>query len=283
MFDFAQRSSNRIPVVFPALPAALLLCLCASPALAKSTGVPDPTQCFFVPQTGSVATPTEGNAALASFRTCPNNDGIQTLPNNARIKVVVKAGDGSPIVGIAATDICILFNGGTADQGFTGIGADSIIANSTWNVTPPCPDVRCIPADAPTDLAGVTYITLKGSTPGSPGVATRDPNRKWGHFDSDMPVYVLGFRIFGKLTSSSALGSYTLAVKNFDTVGGLDASLDEGEVVTSTDLTAIYRDLFPVPIYTYSRDFDNNGVINAIDLNLLRAHMNHDCQTPLSP
>jgi len=275
----------------------LALSLLAGPVVA---GAPDPTQSYFVPQAGSLSTPCEGGTgnctavaaadfsyaltigggAIGTFRACPNNDGNQVLRNNARIKVVVKAFDGSPIAGVNPADICVLLNGGTAEQGFSGIGADSIIANSTWNVDPRCPDVRCIPADASTDANGVTFITLRGSVPGSPGVSVRDPNRKWGHFDSDMPVVVLGYKLSGRLTSGSPNGSYTLGIKNFDMVGGLEASLDEGEVVSGTDLTALFRDM---PTYNFSRDFDNNGVITAIDLNFLAAHMNHDCDTPLNP
>jgi len=273
---------SRTLVVPPRLLLVLLGALLASSIWAGSGWAVDPdvTQSFFVPQTGSITTPTEGNAALVSFRACPNNDGIQMLSNNARVKVVVRASDGSPIPGIAAADVCILLNGGTAAQGFAGAGADSIIANSTWNTDPHCPDVRCIAADAPTDAFGVTYITLKGSTPGSPGVATRDPNRKWGHYDSDIPVVVLGFKLSGKLTSASPLGSYALGIKNLDIVGGLEPFMDEGEVVSLADVVAFQRDL---PTYTYSRDFDNNGILNSLDLNLLLAHLNHDCATPLNP
>jgi hypothetical protein len=279
------------------LGSVLALSLFAGPVVA---GVPDPTQSFFVPQAGSLTTPCEGGTgncsavaaadmsyaltigggAIGTFRACPNNDGGQVLRNNARIKVVLRASDGSPVPGIDPADICILLNGGTAAQGFFGSGADSIIANSTWNADPLCPDVRCIPADAPSDVNGVTFITLRGAAPGSPGVSIRDPNRKWGHFDSDMPVVVLGQKLLGRLTSGSPSGSYTLGIKNFDMVGGLEASLDEGEVVSGTDLTAIFRDM---ATYNFSRDFDNNGVISFSDLNLFFAHLNHDCDTPLNP
>ena len=75
----------------------------------------------------------EGTTATALFKACPNNDGGTSLPNNARVKVVVKDVNGNPIRGIAAADICLLFNGGTPAQGFSGVGADSVIANSTWS------------------------------------------------------------------------------------------------------------------------------------------------------
>src|SRR6267143_5464132 len=86
---------------------------------AAYAGVPDVTQSFFVPQSGSFTTPTEGAAAIANARRCPNTgsgdplEGTQVLKLNARLKVVVKASDGSPIAGIPASDICVLFNGGT--------------------------------------------------------------------------------------------------------------------------------------------------------------------------
>src|SRR5512143_347700 len=100
---------------------------------AAYAGVPDQTQSYYVPQTGTVATPSEGTTATALFKACPNNDGGTSLPNSARVKVVVKDVNGNAIRGIAAADICLLFNGGTPAQGFSGVGADSVIANSTWN------------------------------------------------------------------------------------------------------------------------------------------------------
>ena len=174
------------------------------------------TQSFFVPEAGSVGSPTTGSAAVGFFRACPNNDGGSSLYNNARIRVVLRDGSGIGIPNVDAADIAILFNGGTAAQGFSGAGADSVIANSAYNQSPLCPDVRTITADAPTDANGVTYITFTGSTPGSPGVGTRDPLRKWGHFDSELPVYVLGTKLQGRLTSASENGSYVLRIKNFD-------------------------------------------------------------------
>jgi hypothetical protein len=106
--------------------------------------------------------------AIFYMKTDPNNHGGGTfgllgfLSNNARIRVMVKDGQpagGQPISGIAAGDICVLLNGGTVAQGFSGAGADEIVANnslfSTNGVTGPlCPNVRCIQADAPTDATG---------------------------------------------------------------------------------------------------------------------------------
>ncbi|HEX7077413.1 MAG TPA: hypothetical protein VF363_03225, partial [Candidatus Eisenbacteria bacterium] len=50
---------------------------------AAQAGVPDLTQSFYVPQVGSVATPTEGTNAIKLFRGCPNNDGGASLPSSA--------------------------------------------------------------------------------------------------------------------------------------------------------------------------------------------------------
>src|SRR5467141_3467422 len=174
---------------------------------AAYAGVPDVSLSFYVPQSGSITTPTEGAAAIANARRCPNDDGIQVLRLNARLKVTVKASDGSPIVGIPASDICVLFNGGTPAQGFTGVGDDSIIANFQWNQAANCPDVRCVQADAPTDAAGVTYISWMGHNPADPaGQASRDPSRKWGGWAGDVPGMVLGFKLQGRLTTGSPLG-----------------------------------------------------------------------------
>ncbi|TMQ56524.1 MAG: hypothetical protein E6K76_12475, partial [Candidatus Eisenbacteria bacterium] len=129
--------------------------------------------------------------AINQMIMCPNNDVTGLRSNNARLKVVVKASDGSPIANIPAADVCVMFNGGTPVQGFSGVGDDSIIANDQLNGPASgrnCPNVRCIPADAPTDASGTTYITFAGSTPGSPGVSTRDPLRKWGGWAGNLPV-----------------------------------------------------------------------------------------------
>ena len=114
--------------------AAVLLAIAGSiPALA---GVPDVTLSYYVPQATGTASavagvPCEGavaglngcaiapagtGGAVGSARRCPNDDPPQMLKNNARLKVVVRASDGSPIVGIPAADICVLFNGGTPGE-----------------------------------------------------------------------------------------------------------------------------------------------------------------------
>jgi len=277
----------RPPAIFLRIPlatAAALGLLIASPpwSVPKAAAQVDPTTSFYVPQSGAVATPVEGTAATRFFRACPNNDGGSSLPNNARIKVVLKDAGGVAIAGVPAADICLLFNGGTLDQGFTGSGADSIISNSAWNASPLCPDVTCIPADAATDATGTTYITFAGSTPGSPGVATRDPNRKWGHYDSAIPVIAMGEFLSGRLTTASATGSYTLLIKNFDFLDGLGAVLDEGEAVTAGELTALMREVGVSPVM-YWFDLDSNGSIGTGDLNIIISHLNHDCDTPNNP
>lgn len=252
---------------------------------AAYAGVPDVTQSFYVPQSGTVATPSEGTTATALFKACPNNDGGTSLPNNVRVKVVVKDVNGNPIRGIAAADICLLFNGGTAAQGFSGVGADSVIANSTWNQNPLCPDVRCVFADDATDSLGVTYITFTGTdgTPANRGVGLRNANRKWGHYDSKIPVYVLGFEIPGKLTSAVGAAAYTLRIKNFDVSGGLAASLNQGEAVTTTDYNTMVANLNKSNIITYWLDYNQSATVTTLDYNQLVAHLNHNCRTPNNP
>src|SRR5688500_7239869 len=240
---------------------------------AAYAGVPDPGASFYVPQRGTVATPIEGTSATTVFRACPNNEGGTSLPNNARVKVVVRDSNSNGIPGIAAADICLLFNGGTPAQGFSGVGADSIIANGQFNQSPLCPDVRCVQADADTDATGTTYITFTGSTPGNPGVGTRNALRKWGHYDSRIPVYVLGFEILGRLTSGGAANSYTLRIKNYDVVGGLGPVLNQGEAVTSADFNAVCNNIGVINTLTYWRDFDSAGGIGSTDCNLITTHL----------
>ncbi len=269
--------------IIRSIPLLLLITIALLPKPAIC-GIPDISQSFYVPQVGSVGTPTEGAVAIRNFRVCPNNDGGSSLPNNARIKVVLRDINGNGVPDIAPADICVLLNGGTPAQGFNGVGADSVIANAAYSDDPPiCPDLRCIPADAPTDANGVTYITFTGSTPGSPGVGTRDPNRKWGHYDSDLPVSVLGFKLAGRLTTASANGTYVLRIKNFDFMEGLGIDIGESEAVTTADFTALARGIGVSSPISYWLDFDNSGSVTATDFNILVTHMNHDCDTPNNP
>lgn len=254
-----------------------ILLLLAAPAYA---GVPDVTNSFYVPQAGTIAAPTEGTAATRLFRLCPNMDGSASFPSNARIKVVVRDVNGNGIPGIASADICVLFNGGTAAQGFSGVGADSVIANSQYNVVPLCPDLRCVAADVPTDATGTTYITFLGTDGVHPGVGVRDPRRKWGHYDNEPPVYVLGFKLAGRLTSASANGSYTLRIKNLDWVGGLTTAMNAGEVVNIQDLNGVSNGIGINNAVSYWKDFDSSGTVNSPDLNILTTHLNHNCEFP---
>jgi hypothetical protein len=259
----------------------LLGAVFGSPA---GAAVPSTALSYYVPQAGSIETPIVGAAALRSFRLCPNNDGSQSLPRSARIKVVIKNGNGSGISGIASSDIIALFNGGTREQGFDNIGADSIIANSRWN--PGCPDLATgVPgllADGPTDQNGVTYVTFTGAVQGIPGIGVRNPNRKWGHYDSAIPVYVFGLPLQGRLTETSPQGSYVLQIKNLDSEGGLDPVLDQGERVTMQDIAPVQSDVKHAR-YDFWHDFDWDGVVSSADLNLVQAHRNHSCTKPLNP
>jgi hypothetical protein len=267
---------------FPRPVAAMFALLLALPPAASAQF--SSALSYYVPQSGPIATPAEAFGAYRFFRACPNNDGGSSLPNNARIKIVARDILDDPVPGIPASEICIVFNGGTAAQGFAGVGADSVIATSYWNDQPLCPDVRCLQADAPTDASGVTYITLAGADPGSPGVTVRNPDRKWGHYDSVIPVIVLGSQIGGRETTGGAQGSYTLRIKNVDLVGGLGTVKNSGAVVSSLDFNSVAWGLLTSTDPTqYWRDLDSSGVVTTTDMNILLFHFNHDCDTPNSP
>lgn len=246
---------------------------------AAHAGVPDVTQSFFVPQSGTTTSPVEGTNATRNFRMCPNNDGGASLFSNARLKVTILDINGNGIPGVAAADICVLFNGGTAAQGFSGIGADSVISNSTWNAL--CPDLRCITADKATDANGETYITFAGADVLVPGVTLRNPNRKWGHYDNELPVYALGFKLSGKLTSGSAIGTYALRIKNFDHIGGLLAVPDLGEQVGPDDFNVISNNIGDTGVLSYWRDLDSDGEVGPGDFNIIAiGHPAHSCDFP---
>jgi len=241
---------------------------------------PDPFRSYFTPEAGPVPSPIVGDAAITFFHACPNNDGGSSLPNNARIRVVLRDAAGAPIAGVDPADVCILFNKGTWAQGFTGAGADSIIANGVYNAAPLCPDVRCLTADAPTDLNGATYITFAGASASAPGVSARNPNRKWGHYDSELPVYALGVQLPGRLTASDFSGSYELRIKSFDHVDGLDPTQDEGETVGPSDFNLVANHLGDPGPLSYWRDFDTSGLVGPEDFNMVTYHSTHDCDTP---
>ena len=122
-----------------------------------------------------------------------------------------------------------------------------------------------------------------------PGVYSRNPSLKWGHFDEEIPVFVgrppcSPIQLKGKLTSGSPLGTYSLRIKNFDVVGGLGAVLNQGERVTVTDLNTCYNCLSsPGGMWCYWCDFDWSGTMSVMDANIISAHSGHSCQVPLSP
>jgi hypothetical protein len=273
--------------------AVVVLAAFALPGPA-SAGVPDLTQSFYVPQAGDpdpaglapgivrpfqTAVLTEGTNAARLFRMCPNNDGGSSLANNARVKVVVRDANGNGIPNVPAADICILFNGGTPAQGFSGVGADSVIANSQFNPAPLCPDVRCVAADGPTNAGGVTFITFTGSSPTSRGIGIRDPNRKWGHYDTELPVYAMGFKISGRLTTGSANGTYVLRIKSIDWTGGLGTLANQGSAVTINDFNGVANGIQVNNIISYWKDFDYVNGVTVNDLNLITNHLTHDCDS----
>jgi hypothetical protein len=253
---------------------------------AAYAGVPDVNQSFYVPQAGNTTTPLEGASAPKSFsffRGCPNNDGA-SYANNSRVKVVVRDANGNGIPGVSAADICLLFNGGTPAQGFSGVGADSVLANNQYSVGATCPDLRCVQADDQTDASGVAYITFTGSVPGSPGVGQRNTGRKWGHYDTEVPVYVLGFKIQGRLTTASANGSYVLQLKSFDVAGGLTVALNQGEIVNSADVNTVTSQIGQAfNFLTWWRDFNWDNLVNSTDVTAMLAHLNHTCISPSNP
>jgi len=310
--------------------AAVLLALAGS--LPASAGVPDVNMSFFVPQAGSLTTPCEGvntlgspgtcsgvpangnlpayaaisvfpGGALGCTYTCPNVDGGAVLRNWARLKVVVRASDGSPIANIPAADICAMFNGGTVAQGFSGVGADAIAADPQWSggAAIGCPAVRCVQADAPTDATGTTYITWIGHRASdAAGMGNRDPNRKWGGYDSEIPVLVLGYKLRGQLATTgpgAVAGNYICIVKNFDVQGSNLAIANSAEKVSNpTDYNYVNARLGAAPgaptaanpsgppaAFGFDVDYTGNGTVtNPADFNLFTAHLvgTHTCNFP---
>ena len=255
-------------------------------AIGDARPLPDVSQSFYVPQRGSYTSPIEGSGAFGAvsvFHTCPNNDG-NSLGDKARIKVVARDASGNPIPGIAATDIFLRLNRGTstlppAGQGFRGPGADSIISNQLYSAGGGCPDVEFIYADGPTDAAGVAYITFTGAG------GTRSALRKWGHYDSEIPVYVYWKKLQGRLTTGSPAASYVLQIKNADVTGGLAGILNQGEAVNSTDFNSISSHLNEqdsADPMNWWRDLDSNGSINTSDYQIVVNHLGHTCSVPNS-
>jgi len=209
--------------------------------------------------------------AYQLFHGCPNND-AGSYPALARVRVVVKDTAGNGIANISPSDIFVLFNGGSPVQGFIGDGSDSVVANSQFSVGT-CPDVKILTADSATDAAGATYITFVGAG------GTSDPGRKWGHFDSEMPIYVRGTKISGRLSDASAANSYRLEIKSADRSGGLSLSVhDHGELVDSADLNTLLGEYSP--LYGWWSDLDSSGTVNSTDFSIMTAHWGHTCSNP---
>jgi hypothetical protein len=260
--------------------------LCAFHVTDAAAQTPDPAMSYFVPEAGPVSPPIVGSDAIAFFHACPNNHGSDipgqqgtSLPNNARVRVILRTSAGDPAFA-PKESICIEFRGGTPAQGFTtGSGSDSIIANSTWNQTPRCPNVRCLQADAD-PVGGIAYITFAGASPSNPGVTLRDPCRKWGHYDSSLPVLVNGVPIQGRLTDTPGAPAYVLMIKNMDWAGGLTAALNQGEIVSALDFNGIASGMYIDNAISFAKDLDWDGVVDIADFNLETWHVTHDCDTP---
>ena len=261
--------------------AALALCASGRTASAQT---PDPDLSYYVPEAGPTApggVPVTGAEAVKFFRSCPNNDGGSSLPNNARIKVVLMDASG-PLAGILAENIYVKLNGGTAVQNFPGDGADSVISNGINNTTPLCPNLYYITADAASDAFGVAYITFRGGNPLAPGTELRDSDRKWGHYDTVLPVIANGVTIPGKLDEGAG-GPYVLRIKSVDIKGGLANGNNQGEVVTQIDFNAVKGEIGLTDALSYWADLNSSGAVDNIDLNIATFHKEHDCGTPMNP
>jgi hypothetical protein len=185
---------------------------------------------------------------------------------------VLKDSAGNGIAGISAADIFIWMNGRSRPQGMYWEGPDSIIANSQYNPLHGCPNLTAIYADTATDASGSTYVTLIGAG-GIP-----DASRKWGLFDSELPVYALGVQLQGRAKSDTTNGSYVLRIRNADCASGVSTALDQGEIVNSIDVNFVHaHNPSYGGTYTYPADMDENGIINSIDESFVRAHNNHKC------
>jgi hypothetical protein len=69
-------------------------------------------------------------------------------------------------------------------------------------------------------------------------------------------------------------------VKSLDHVGGRTTATNQGELVNSLDISPVQAAI-GTP-YKYQMDFDNNGIVNSIDLSFIKAHNNHKCNSPLA-
>jgi hypothetical protein len=116
-------------------------------------------------------------------------------------------------------------------------------------------------------------------------VGLRNAARKWGHYDTKIPVYVLGYEISGRLTTASANGTYTLQIKSVDVTGGTGTGLPFlGELVNSADFSAVVSQLgLPFNFLTWWRDFNFDGSVTSADFSIIQPHQNHSCTAPLNP
>ena len=74
-----------------------------------------------------------------------------------------------------------------------------------------------------------------------------------------------------------------MRIKNFDWTGGLGAIVNQGEAVSITDFNGIANGIGVNNVVSYWRDFDSSGSVTSTDLNLITAHLNHNCMFPLNP
>ena len=115
--------------------------------------------------------------------------------------------------------------------------------------------------------------------------------RKWGHYDTSIPVYVRDVQIFGAWNSQYApfppglppFPSYELRIKSVDWTGGLAAVANQGEIVTATDFNGVANTININNVISYWKDFDYSGAVNASDLNIVSQHLNHTCDFPNNP
>jgi hypothetical protein len=61
-------------------------------------------------------------------------------------------------------------------------------------------------------------------------------------------------------------------------VGGRTTATNQGELVNSLDINPVSAAV-GTP-YKYHMDFDNNGIVNSIDVNFIKAHNTHRCNVP---
>src|SRR6185503_16614401 len=101
-----------------------------------------------------------------------------------------------------------------------------------------------------------------------PGLSVRDASRKWGHYDTEIPVYVLGVKLQGRLTSASNNNTYTLQIKNVDVASGLTTTANQGELLNSLDSSAMQAhqgQSDPAAAINWWLDLDSDGDVDGDD------------------